>query len=166
MTLEEYRNQQHEIDLVVFHGIFKTQNAHGGWNVLPKMFVGRWWYFLEKCWKTGWSEQDVRDRRMLPWMATGAVPVRIRTATHFSLENSHRETSHRGRTFHPPWAFVASSLTLKLSWNPGAFTPGLYVYYFNFQISLLYSAMVLSEEKKPALAMFTNIIFFHFCRSS
>ena len=80
MTLEEYRNQQHEIDLVVFHGIFKTQNAHGGWNVLPKMFVGRWWYFLEKCWKTGWSEQDVRDRRMLPWMATGAVPVRIRTA--------------------------------------------------------------------------------------
>ena len=27
MTLEEYRNQQHEIDLVVFHGIFKTQNS-------------------------------------------------------------------------------------------------------------------------------------------
>ena len=39
MTLEEYRNQQHEIDLVVFHGIFKTQNAHGEWNVLPKMFA-------------------------------------------------------------------------------------------------------------------------------
>ena len=49
-------------------------------------------------------------------MATGAVPVRIRTATHFSLENSHRETSHRGRTFRSPWAFVASSLTLKLVW--------------------------------------------------
>ncbi len=45
-------------------------------------------------------------------MATGAVPVRLRTATHFSLENSHRETSHRGRTFRSPWAFVASSLTL------------------------------------------------------
>ena len=42
MTFEEYRNQQHEIDKVVFHGIFKTQNAHGEWNVLPKMFVGRW----------------------------------------------------------------------------------------------------------------------------
>ena len=110
MTLEEYRNQQHEIDLVVFHGIFKTQNAHGEWNVLPKMFVGRWWYFLEKCWKTGWSEQDVRDRRMLPWMATGAVPVRIRTATHFSSENSHRETLHRGRMSRPPWAFVVSSV--------------------------------------------------------
>ena len=27
MTLEEYSNQQHEIDLVVFHGIFKTQNS-------------------------------------------------------------------------------------------------------------------------------------------
>ena len=62
-----------------FSGISK-QNAHGGWNVFPKMFVGRCWYFLEKCWKTGWSEQDVRDSRTLPWMATGAVPVRIRTA--------------------------------------------------------------------------------------
>ena len=96
-----------------FSGISK-QNAHGGRNVLPKMFVGRWWYFLEKCWKTGWSEQDVRDRRMLPRMATGAVPVRIRTATHFSSENSHRETLHRGRMFRSPWAFVAFSLTLKL----------------------------------------------------
>ena len=95
-----------------FSGISK-QNAHGGRNVLPKMFVGRWWYFLEKCWKTGWSEQDVRDRRMLPWMATGAVPVRIRTATHFSSENSHRETLHRGRTFRPPWAFVGFTATLR-----------------------------------------------------
>ena len=95
-----------------FSGISK-QNAHGGWNVLPKMFVGRWWYFLEKCWKTGWSEQDVRDRRMLPWMATGAVPVRIRTATHFSSENSHRETLHRGRMSRPPWAFVGFTATLR-----------------------------------------------------
>ena len=95
-----------------FSGISK-QNAHGGRNVLPKMFVGRWWHFLEKCWKTGWSEQDVRDRRMLPWMATGAVPVRIRTATHFSSENSHRETLHRGRMSRPPWAFVRSTATLR-----------------------------------------------------
>ena len=36
MTLEEYSNQQHEIYLVVFHGIFKTQNAHGGRNVMPR----------------------------------------------------------------------------------------------------------------------------------
>ena len=35
-------------------------------------------------------------------------------------------------------------------------------YYFNFQISLLYSAMVLSDEKKPAFAIFTSIILFHF----
>ena len=95
-----------------FSGISK-QNAHGRWNVLPKMFVGRWWYFLEKCWKTGWSEQDVRDRRMLPRMATGAVPVRIRTATHFSSENSHRETLHRGRMFRSPWAFVGVTAALR-----------------------------------------------------
>ena len=49
-------------------------------------------------------------------MATGAVPVRIRTATHFSSENSHRETLHRGRMSRSPRAFVASSLTLKLVW--------------------------------------------------
>ena len=46
-------------------------------------------------------------------MATGAVPVRIRTATHFSQENSHRETSHRGRTFRSPWAFVGFTATLR-----------------------------------------------------
>ena len=95
-----------------FSGICK-QNAHGGWNVLPKMFVGRWWYFLEKCWKTGWSEQDVQGIRMLPWMATGAVPVRIRTATHFSSENSHRETLHRGRMFRSPRAFVGFTAALR-----------------------------------------------------
>ena len=62
------------------------------------------------------SRKVLKDRRMLPWMATGAVPVRIRTATHFSSENSHRETLHRGRMSRPPWAFVVSSLTLQLVW--------------------------------------------------
>ena len=47
--------------------------------------------------------------------------------------------------------------------KPRCIRTGAHVTYFNFQMSLLYSAMVLSEEKKPALAMFTNIIFFHFC---
>ena len=46
-------------------------------------------------------------------MATGAVPVRIRTATHFSSENSHRETLHRGRMSRPPWVFVRSTATLR-----------------------------------------------------
>ncbi len=34
--------------------------------------------------------------------------------------------------------------------------------YRSFQMSLLYSAIVLSEEKKPAFAMLTSIIFLHF----
>ena len=34
--------------------------------------------------------------------------------------------------------------------------------YLSFQISLLYSAMVLSEEKNPAFAILTSIIFLHF----
>ena len=46
-------------------------------------------------------------------MATGAVPVRIRTATHFSSENSHRETLHRGRMFRSPWAFVGVTAALR-----------------------------------------------------
>ena len=37
--------------------------------------------------------------------------------------------------------------------------------YFNFQISLLYSAIVLSDEKNPAFAIFTSIIFFHLASS-
>ena len=98
--------------LMDFSGISK-QNAHGGRNVLPKMFVGRWWYFLEKCWKTGWSEQDVRDRRTLPWMATGAVPVRIRTAISLFVENSHLETRHQGMMFRSSRAFVGSTATLR-----------------------------------------------------
>ena len=77
------------------------------------MFVGRWWYFLEKCWKTGWSEQDVRDRRMLPRMATGAVPVRIRTAISLFVENSHLETRHQGVMFRSPRAFVGVTATLR-----------------------------------------------------
>ena len=77
------------------------------------MFVGGCWYFLEKCWKTGWSEQDVRDRRTLPWMATGAVPVRIRTAISLFVENSHLETRHQGVMFRSPRAFVGSTATLR-----------------------------------------------------
>ena len=50
---------------------------------------------------------------MLPWMATGAVPVRIRTATHFSSENSHRETLHRRRMFRLLWTFVGSTAALR-----------------------------------------------------
>ena len=95
-----------------FSGISK-QNAQGGWNAMPQCLSEGVDIFLKSAERQGGSEQDVRNRRMLPWMATGAVPVRIRTATHFSLENSHRETSHRGRTFRSPWAFVGSMATLR-----------------------------------------------------
>lgn len=37
--------------------------------------------------------------------------------------------------------------------------------YLSFQMSLLYSSIVLSDEKNPAFAMFTSIIFFHFASS-
>ena len=46
-------------------------------------------------------------------MATGAVPVRIRTAISLFVENSHLETRHQGVMFRSPWAFVRSTATLR-----------------------------------------------------
>ena len=40
-----------------------------------------------------------------------------------------------------------------------------YLLYFRCQISRLYSAMVRSDEKKPALAMFTSIFLAQAVRS-
>ena len=46
-------------------------------------------------------------------MATGAVPVRIRTAISLFVENSHPETRHQGVTFRSPQAFVGSMAPLR-----------------------------------------------------
>ena len=46
-------------------------------------------------------------------MATGAVPVRIRTAISLFVENSHPETRHQGMMFRSPRAFVRSTATLR-----------------------------------------------------
>ena len=69
MTLEEYRNQQHEIDLVVFHGIFKTQNAHGGRNVMPRCLSEGVDIFLKSAERQGESGHDVRvSQAMCAWL--------------------------------------------------------------------------------------------------
>ena len=78
MTLEEYRNQQHEIDLVVFHGIFKTQNAHGGRNVMPRCLSEGVDIFLKSVERQGESGHDVRVSRSAPWMARVGDPVMMR----------------------------------------------------------------------------------------
>ena len=46
-------------------------------------------------------------------MATGAVPVRIRTAISLFVENSHLETRHQGVMFRSPRAFVGVTTTLR-----------------------------------------------------
>ena len=46
-------------------------------------------------------------------MATGAVPVRIRTAISLFVENSHLEPRHQGVMFRSPRAFVGSTATLR-----------------------------------------------------
>ena len=46
-------------------------------------------------------------------MATGAVPVRIRTAISLFVENSHLETRHQGVMFRSPWAIVGATATLR-----------------------------------------------------
>ena len=45
-------------------------------------------------------------------MATGAVPVRIRTAISLFVENSHPEMRHLGVMFRSPQAFVGSMAAL------------------------------------------------------
>ena len=89
MTLEEYRNQQHEIDLVVFHGIFKTQNAHGGRNVMPRCLSEGVDIFLKSVERQGESGHDVRVSRFAPWTARVGGPVRFRTTKSLFLENSY-----------------------------------------------------------------------------
>ena len=84
MTLEEYSNQQHEIDLVVFHGIFKTQNAHGGRNVMPRCLSEGVDIFLKSVKRQGESGHDVRVSRSATWMSTVGGPVMTRTTHHFS----------------------------------------------------------------------------------
>ena len=81
MTLEEYRNQQHEIDLVFFHGIFKTQNAHGERNVMPRCLSEGVDIFLKSVERQGKSGHhfitfrrkftpgDVTSRRDIPFAA-------------------------------------------------------------------------------------------------
>ena len=56
-----------------FRGISK-QNAHGGRNVMPRCLSEGVDIFLKS------AERQGGANRTLPWMATGAVPVRIRTA--------------------------------------------------------------------------------------
>ena len=46
-------------------------------------------------------------------MATGAVPVRIRTAISLFVENSHLETRHQGVMFRSPRALVEFTATLR-----------------------------------------------------
>ena len=45
-------------------------------------------------------------------------------------------------------------------------SPCVVLYQFRCQMSLLYSSIVLSDEKYPALAMLVSIIFFHLSRFS
>ena len=69
MTLEEYSNPQHEIDLVVFHGIFKTQNAHGGRNVMPRCLSEGVDIFLKSAERQEESGHVVRvSQAMCAWL--------------------------------------------------------------------------------------------------
>ena len=70
--------------------------------------------FLKSAERQGESGHDVRVSRLTPWMASVGGPVIMRKTYSLFVENSHPETRHQGVMFRSPWAFVASSLTLKL----------------------------------------------------
>ena len=89
-------------------------------------------------------------------MATGAVPVRIRTATHFSLENSHRETSHRGRTFRSPWAFVGFTATLRYEPCPQFINVSQKALHIYWQFSAMSHAIHKIVSKKRCQSYFIS----------
>ena len=61
-----------------FSGISK-QNAHGGWNVMPRCLSEGVDIFLKSADRQGESGHDVRVSRSAPWMARVGAPVMIRT---------------------------------------------------------------------------------------
>ena len=61
-----------------FSGISK-QNAHGGWNVMPRCLSEGVDIFLKSAERQGESGHDVRVSRSAPWMARVGDPVMMRT---------------------------------------------------------------------------------------
>ena len=90
-------------------------------------------------------------------MATGAVPVRIRTATHFSSENSHRETSHRGRTFRSPWAFVGFTATLRYEPCPQFINVSQKALHIYWQFSAMSHAIHKIVSKRRCQSYFSSL---------
>ena len=132
-----------------FSGISK-QNAHGGRNVMPRCLSEGVDIFLKS------AERQGGANRTLPWMATGAVPVWIRTATHFSQENSHRETSHRGRTFRSPWAFVGFTATLRYEPCPQFINVSQKALHIYWQFSAMSHAIHKIVSKKRCQSYFIS----------
>ena len=62
----------------------KTQNAHGGRNVMPRCLSEGVDIFLKSADRQGESGHDVRVSRSATWMSTVGGPVMTRTTHHFS----------------------------------------------------------------------------------
>ena len=118
MTLEEYRNQQHEIDLIVFHGIFKTQNAHGARNVMPRCLSEGVDIFLKSAERQGGANRTFATGGRCHGWQLEPCPYGLEPLYHFSIENSHLETRHQGVMFRSPRTFVGSMATLRYRSSP------------------------------------------------
>ena len=92
---------------------FKTQNAHGGRNVMPRCLSEGGDIFLKSAEKQGESGHDVRVSRSAPWMARVGGPVMMRPVISLFVENSHLETRHQGVMFRSPRAFVGFTAALR-----------------------------------------------------
>ena len=75
-------------NLVSHNSVFlhrpKTQNAHGGRNVMPRCLSEGVDIFLKSVERQGESGHDVRVSRLSTWMSTVGGPVMTRTTHHFS----------------------------------------------------------------------------------
>ena len=78
-----------------FSGISK-QNAHGGWNVMPRCLSEGVDIFLKSVERQGESGHDVRVSRSAPWMARVGDPVMMRiTVSLFIRKFTPRDATSR-----------------------------------------------------------------------
>ena len=104
-------------NLVSHNSVFlhrpKTQNAHGGRNVMPRCLSEGVDIFLKSVERQGGANRMFATGGRCHGWQLEPCPCGLEPLYHFSLENSHLETRHQGVMFRSPRAVVRSTATLR-----------------------------------------------------
>ena len=96
-----------------FWKLFKTQNTHGGRNVMPRCLSEGVDIFLKSVERQGGAHRTFATGGRCHGWQLEPCPYGLELLYHFSLENSHLETRHQGVMFRSPWAFVEFTAPLR-----------------------------------------------------